>query len=101
MATTQLGSVNTTEVKLLGQKIVLKSSENDPALVQEVIQMVSLLLNETEARCKGAVPHQIALLALLDLAEGYVKAKRRTAEFKSQLEEKSNRLVNLVEAEFM
>jgi cell division protein ZapA (FtsZ GTPase activity inhibitor) len=90
----------TTEVKLLGQKIVLKSSEMDPEVVRQVIQLVTLKLSESEARSQGAAPHQVALLALLDLAEEYIKAKKRTSDFKQQLDDKSSKLLNLVENEF-
>src|SRR5690242_10243759 len=91
-------ATNTSEVKLLGQKIVLKSSEADPETVQQVIQLVNNKLGEAENRSKGVVPHQVALLALLDLAEEYVRAKKKTMELKTQLEEKSTRLLNLIES---
>lgn len=92
-------NAQTTEVKLLGQKIVLRTSETDPEVIQEVLQLVSKKISEAEGRGRGAAPHQVALLALLDLAEEYVKAKKRTTEFKNLLEDKSNQLLSLVEAE--
>lgn len=88
-----------TEVRLLGQKILLKSSESDPEVISQIVELASSKLNEVESRSKGAAPHQIALLALLDLAEEYVQAKRRTLEFKRQLDDKSNKLLTLVEAD--
>lgn len=90
----------TTEVKLLGQRIVLKSSETDPEVIRQVLELVSARVGEAEKRSNGAAPHQIALLALLDLAEEYVKAKKRTLDFKQQLDDKSSKLLGLVEAEF-
>jgi cell division protein ZapA (FtsZ GTPase activity inhibitor) len=90
----------TTEVKLLGQKIILKSSESDPELVKQVVQLVTMKLSEAEARCRGSAPHQVALVALLDLAEEYLKAKKRTLEYKRQLDDKTEKLLGLVEAEF-
>jgi cell division protein ZapA (FtsZ GTPase activity inhibitor) len=92
--------IQTTEVKLLGQRIVLKSSETDPEVIRQVLQLVTLKINEAEARSRGAAPHQIALIALMDLAEEYVKAKKRTLDFKRQLDDKSSKLLSLVEAEF-
>ena len=88
------------EVKLLGQKIVLKSSESDPEIIRQVIQLVTARLSDAENRSRGAPPHQVALLALLDLAEEYMKAKRRTLDFKLQADENSSKLLSLVEAEF-
>jgi cell division protein ZapA (FtsZ GTPase activity inhibitor) len=84
----------------LGQRIVLKSSETDPEVIKQVLSLVSDKLTEAEGRSRGTAPHQIALLALLDLAEEYVKAKRRTLDFKQQVDDKSNQLLNLIEAEF-
>jgi cell division protein ZapA (FtsZ GTPase activity inhibitor) len=88
---------NSNEVNLFGQKLVLKSSDTDPEVIQEVLKMVSTRVSEAEKRGKGAPPHQVALLALLDLAEEYVQARKRTLEYQRQIEEKSSLLINLVE----
>ena len=90
---------STTEVRLLGQRIVLKSSETDPEVVREIVQLSTLKLTESEARNRGAAPHQIALMALLDLAEEYVRAKTRTIDFKQQVENQTTQLLGLVEAD--
>jgi cell division protein ZapA (FtsZ GTPase activity inhibitor) len=95
-----MSTVSTLEVKLLGQRIVLKSSETDPELIREVLDLVSRKLDEAENRSRGAPPHQTAVLALLDLAEEYIQAKKRTLDFKQQLDEKSSELLSLVETEF-
>ena len=88
------------EVNLLGQKIALKSTESDPEVIQAIFQLVSKKLGEAESRARGAAAHQVALLALLDLAEEYVKARKRTLDFKQQLDDKSSKLLDLVEAGF-
>jgi len=90
---------NSAEIKLLGQRIALKCSETDPELVDETIQLVSMLLRNAELRSKGVAAHQIAILALLDLAGEYVKAKRRTTTYKRQMDQKSQELLKLFEAE--
>ena len=87
------------EVKLLGQKLVLKATESDPEMLKQIIQLVTSRLSEVEGRSRGAPPHQVALLALLDLAEEHLKAKKKSAELKSQVDEKSSKLLTLVEAE--
>ena len=92
--------ISTTEIKLLGQRIVLKSSETDPEIIAQVVQLVTLKLSEAESRRRGAAPHQAALVALLDLAEEYVNAKKRALDFKQQLDDKSSHLLSWVEAEF-
>jgi len=89
----------TTEIKLLGQKIVLKSSETDPEVLNQVIQLVTTKLDEAGSRARGAAPHQIALLALLDLAEEYCCAKKRTSDFKQQVDEHANQILGWVENE--
>ncbi len=94
-----MNNSQTTEVKLLGQRIVLKTSEKDPETIRQILQLVVLRIEEAEKRSKGAAPHQIALLALLDLAEEYIKAKKRTVDFKQQLDDKSSKLLSLIEAE--
>jgi cell division protein ZapA (FtsZ GTPase activity inhibitor) len=95
-----MAKLQNTEIRLLGQKVVLKPSETDPEIVRQVVQLATAKLNEAESRSQGAAPHQIALIALLDLAEEYIKAKKRTVDFKRQLDEKSSKLLSLVEADF-
>lgn len=95
-----MGKNNNVEIQLLNQKIFLKTSSQDPDLVQEVVDLVSSLLRAAEKRSKGATaPHQVALLALLDLAESYVKAQKSTSAFKGEIERKTTRLLELIEAE--
>lgn len=90
----------TIEVKLLGQRVLLKSSEADPEIMQQAVRLASNLLSDVETRSPDLPPHQVALLALLDLAEEYTKAKMRTEEYKRQVEFKSSKIFSLVEAAF-
>lgn len=88
------------EIDLLGQRFILKSTDTDSLLVKEVLDLITSRVDETQRRLpKSAPAHQIALLALLDLAEEYTKAKRRTAEYRRQIEERSTRLLDLVQPE--
>lgn len=103
-----VGSAETTEtpvetkveINLLGQRLVLRSSQMSAEAFQEITQIASRKLDAAQERSKGAPAHQIALLALLDLAEEYVSAKKKTQNYKDQMTEKSNQLLNLIEAEF-
>ena len=100
MTTKDTQKGQTVEVRLLGQKIVL-TTQDDPALVKEVVQLASSKLKEAEGRAKtGTAAHQITLLALLDLAEAYVQAKKKAEEHQIQIESKSNELLGLIDAEF-
>lgn len=87
------------EVKLAGQKIVLKASGTSPELLNEIMDLVSVKLRNAEKRGKGTASHQVALVALLDLAEEYVKAKHRTAAFKQEMNTRSDSLLRLLESE--
>ena len=87
------------EIKLLGQKIVLKTTESNPELAKEIVNLVSSKIKEAESRVKSPAPHQVVLIALLDLAEEYVKAKRKTLDFKREMNEKSSHLLSLLDPE--
>ena len=97
-----LGATSLNEIKLLGQRIVLKASDKNPEFVQEVLSLVSGRLAEAEERGKAnsnSAPHQVTLIALLDLAEEYVKAKKRVMEYQVQLDHASEQLLKLVGAD--
>src|SRR3954468_12308763 len=88
------------EVSIQGQRIPLRARHDDPLKVQEVIDLVSDRLRDAEKRSKpSTAPHQVALLALLDLAEEYLRMKEKTELFKKKMSEKSDRLISLLEAE--
>lgn len=88
------------ELSLFGQKIVLKHRAEDPALVEQVVELVNLKVKEAQARVpKGSAPHQIALVALLDLSAEYLKAKLRTEDFKHEVDRKCDELMNWIETE--
>lgn len=86
------------ELKLLGQRVAFKSA-GDPAQTQAIVELVAGKLAEAEARVhrggKGVLPQQVALLALLELAEDYLQAKQRTEAHLRQIDEKSERLLQL------
>ena len=89
---------HTAEIRLLGRRIALKTSDDDPAFVAEVLDLVSSRLDEAEKRAKGTqVPHQVALLALLDLAEEYVRAKRRTQDYQAELTRHAEELMQMLQ----
>ena len=92
-------SNNPIEIKLAGQKIVLRASETDPELLREIVELVSVKIKNAEKRGKGVASHQVALVALLDLAEEYVKAKHRTSEFKREMNSRSDSLMRILESE--
>jgi len=91
---------NTSQIELnfLGQKICVKSSA-DKDLVNEVADLVTQKLTEATKRGQGLAAHQVALLALLDITEEYVMAKRRVMEHRIKIDEKSKELSAWIENE--
>lgn len=87
------------EVSLLGQKITLKSS-GDPELIREVLELVSEKIQKIEGRGQAHVPHLVALLALLDLGEDYVQAKRRFVAHQEKMAITSHALFQVLETEY-
>jgi cell division protein ZapA (FtsZ GTPase activity inhibitor) len=99
MAAQSASKPQSIEIKLGGQKILLKAGESDPALTRQIVDLVSGKIKTAEKRGKGLAPHQVALLALLDLAEEYISAKQRTSAFKREMNERSDSLMRLLETE--
>lgn len=91
----------TIELHLLGQKIVLKASGTDPKRAKQIVELVSGRLKDAEKRApRGSLaPHQVCLLALLDLAEDHLLAKEKTMELKAGMEDRIAKLQNLIDAE--
>ena len=87
------------ELSFFGQKTVLKSSNVDPELVQRTLGLVTQRIEQAQTRAKGAAPHQVTLLALMDLAAEYLMAKDRTEEFKKDIHEKSLWIQGWIDAE--
>ena len=87
------------EVSVFGQKVVLRNSGDDPELVKKAVELVVTKVEEADGRAQGAAPHYVALLALMDLASEYLRAKEKTEGYKRQVDEKSARLLSWIEAE--
>jgi len=86
------------EIPLMGQKIVLKT-QADPKLVEEVTALVLERLAASEKRVKNAsAPHLAALLALFDVTEDYVEAKRKIIDHQLELVAKVNQLQTWVDS---
>ena len=91
-------SKGTFEVQLAGLRVPLRSTGPDTELAREVARLVSERIAEAEKRIKaGAAAHQVALLALMDLGEEYLLARKRTEEFRKTVEDQSRALVERIE----
>jgi cell division protein ZapA (FtsZ GTPase activity inhibitor) len=92
-------SQNKVELSVLGKKISLRASESDPELLAEITELVNTKITSAEKRIKSGVSSQILLLALMEIAEEYVKAKHRTIQFKREVGERSEHLLGVIENE--
>jgi cell division protein ZapA (FtsZ GTPase activity inhibitor) len=87
------------EIPLMGQKVILKT-QADPKLVEEVTALVRERLGASELRVKNAnAPHLAVLLALFDITEDYVEAKRKVQEHQTELLEKIQQIQTWIDAE--
>ena len=86
------------ELKFMGQTMFLKP-EGDPEIMDQALETVRRRLADAEKRASGVSSHQVAILALLDLAEEYVRAKKRIDQFQEKIREKSGKLSELVKVE--
>lgn len=76
------------EIDILGERLLIRGSE-DPQFVGEVAELVKLRLQEANRRLSGTPnKNRVLLLALLDLAEEYVKSKRRVLTQRSRISSK-------------
>ncbi len=72
----------------------------DADLIREVVSLVQTRVDEAQRRnSRAQSPHQVTLLALMDLAAEYVKAKRRTVDFKRHIDRKSTELLERIQTE--
>ena len=88
------------EVNFLGQRIRLKSSETGSQSIREVADFVMKKLGEAEERSRGGPAQQAALIALLDLAEEYLSAKKKTDQLLEAIRANSQKLEKLIETQF-
>jgi cell division protein ZapA (FtsZ GTPase activity inhibitor) len=90
---------NKVELSILGKKVSLRASEGDPELLAEITELVNTKVKSAEKRIKSGVSSQILLLALMEIAEEYVKAKHRTIHFKREVGDTSEHLLGIIENE--
>lgn len=83
------------EITIKNQKIPLKSSTASEA---EVIRLAQTLITNAEKRMKNSAAHEIMLIALLDLAEDYLKAKDGTRAWKQKIYKTADRLASATQA---
>jgi hypothetical protein len=83
------------EVQLLGQKITLKAL-GETAEAEAVLKLVNDRLKSAEHRNRDRVPHHVVLLALLDIAEDYVRAKTAMSTHQQAVQKKTGQILEIL-----
>lgn len=84
------------EVKILEQKLIVKTEENEE-YAKKVVDYINDKIQEVKANTKVASKLDIALLAAMNIAGEYIKTRDRL----TKLESKTNRLVEFIDAKVL
>ncbi len=82
-------------ITILGQNISVMHDSGDD-YVTEVVRYVSDKVQEIQTRTAGASALTVAILAALNVADDYYKLKNANDMICSQLEDKSDNLIRLL-----
>jgi hypothetical protein len=86
------------EFTFQGQKISLLS-KGDPNQIAEAVDIATQKLMEVQEKASGAPLHKVAIVALLDLAEQFVQARRQVAEYQTSIQDKTEELLKVLHDE--
>lgn len=90
--------MSTRVIEILGERIPLRvTGEED--LAERVLQLAQQKIEDVESRVPPMTGgHKIAILALLSLAEENLRAQERVRGYQSNLREKTDRLMELLDS---
>lgn len=83
-------------LELLGQRLTVLS-DNDEGRVRDLVDFVNRKLEEAKDTAKRAQPDQVALLALLNVAEELFREKQNTASLRRRVRERSVKLLGSID----
>jgi len=83
-------------IRVMGQEFSVLSDKED-AHVARVVQYVNDKAREIERSTRSQTTLTLSILVALNIAEEYLKLKGEKDDIYSQLEEKSERLINFIE----
>ena len=87
------------EIEIRGQRIPIRS-QGDPEVIAETIATVKAGLRSADSRVKKELAvHHVILLAYLELAEEYVRAKKGLVAYQSEVANQAETLMELIGAE--
>lgn len=84
------------EVSVMGQKFQVKS-DTDEAYVHEVATFVNERIEKVIQRTKSVASLNVALLAAMNIADEYIKYKRKKGDNYKYLEKKVEDLIELID----
>ncbi len=85
-------------VTIAGQRYSLKS-DADEHYVQSLAGYVDEKIREVQRASKQVATHQVAILAALQIADALFREKRRRAELRNRVRERSRRMLDLIARE--
>jgi cell division protein ZapA (FtsZ GTPase activity inhibitor) len=83
-------------LELLGQRLTVLS-DNDEGRVRDLVDFVNRKLEEAKDTAKRAQPDQVALLALLNVAEELFREKQTNASLRRRVRERSVKLLGAID----
>lgn len=87
------------EVEIFGQKYVIKG-DNDEAYILQLAEYVDSKMRDMHGRHKLSTPAKTAVLSAINIAHELFALKREMDEKDSVIEEKAEKLLNLLSVEF-
>ena len=84
------------DFSLLGQKIVVKTEE-EANLAEHAIQLANQKVQELRLRAPHLAPHQLSILALVEIAGDLVKDRKAMDDYRRELEVKCSYLLTELE----
>lgn len=90
-------SKKSVSVRILDQNFMI-NTDAPPERVEKVAEFLTQNLEKVLSKNKTASPYHAAILAAMNIAEKYFDAIEKQAELKSQVTEKSKRILGLLES---
>ncbi len=87
------------EVEIFGQKYVIKGN-NDEAYILQLAEYVDSKMREMHVRHKLSTPAKTAVLSAINIAHELFVLKKELDDMDSAIEEKAEKLLDLLSVEF-
>lgn len=85
-------------VDVAGLKFTLKT-EADEAYVRSLARLVTEKIDEVKTSSRTVATQSLAILAAMNIADDLLKTRRKAAEFKKRVRDKSRAILEILEKE--